>query len=177
VWEGWCYIKYGSQRGQAAVELAILIPLSLVILAGGVQLARVFYTYHTLQKALRGGAGLLARASNVNYCNPADPAVVSANNFIVYGNLQGSGTEILPGLASFPIQIVPERQNASSANVSECPCGQGDADSCDLSGGGRAPDFVVVNLGTGYPLQLPFAYISLATINLRVSVRMPVTGG
>ena len=55
-------------------------------------------------------------------------------------------------------------------------CATGDADSCDISGGGHTPDFVVVNLGSGYPLQLQFAYVSLATLNLRVSVRMPVTG-
>ena len=147
----------------------------IVILSGGVQFARVFYTYHTLEKALRGGAGLLARSSNVNYCDSGDTAIVGARNFIVYGNLQGVGTQILPGLTDL-IQILPERQTAGSTAVTDCMCATGDADSCDISGGGHAPDFVVVNLGSGYPLQLPFAYVSLATLNLRVSVRMPVTG-
>jgi hypothetical protein len=102
--------------------------------------------------------------------------VLGAKNFMVYGNLQGLGTEIVPGLTGL-IQITPERQNANSTNVNECMCGTGDADSCEVSGNGRPPDFVVVNLGSGYPLHLPFAHVSLATINLRVSVRMPVTGG
>ena len=147
-----------------------------MLLSGGVQFARVFYTYHTLEKALRGGAALLARSSNVNYCDPGDTAIAGARNFIVYGNLQGVGTQILPGLMDL-IQILPERQAAGSTSVTECSmCATGDADSCDIAGGGRAPDFVVVNLGSGYPLQLPFAYVSLATLNLRVSVRMPVTG-
>jgi len=147
-----------------------------VLLSGGVQFARVFYTYHTLEKALRGGAALLARSSNVNYCDPGDTAIAGVRNFIVYGNLQGVGTQILPGLMDL-IQILPERQAAGSTSVTECSmCATGDADSCDIAGGGRAPDFVVVNLGSGYPLQLPFAYVSLATLNLRVSVRMPVTG-
>ena len=177
--EGWCCIRYRSQRGQAVLELAIQIPLLMVILAGGVQFARVFYTYHTLEKALRGGAALIARASNVNYCDPGDPAIVGAKNFIVYGNLQGLGTEIMPGLADL-IQIMPERQSAGTTEVTPCACGAGgsaDVDSCDIPGGGRAPDFVVVNLGSGYPLQLLFPYVSLGTIDLRVSVRMPVTGG
>jgi len=147
----------------------------MVILAGGVQFGRVFYSYHTLQKAVRGGAALLARASNVNYCDAGDPAIVGAKNFIVYGNLQGLGTEIMPGLTDL-IQILPERQGAGSTSVTPCMCGSGDVDSCDVPQGGRAPDFVVVNLGSGYPLQLPFAYVSLGTVNLRVSVRMPVTG-
>jgi len=112
----------------------------------------------------------------VNYCDPGDTAIAGVRNFIVYGNLQGVGTQILPGLMDL-IQILPERQAAGSTSVTECSmCATGDADSCDIAGGGRAPDFVVVNLGSGYPLQLPFAYVSLATLNLRVSVRMPVTG-
>ena len=139
------------------------------------QLARVFYTYHTLEKALRGGAGLLARSSNVNYCDAGDSAITGAKNFIGYGNLQGIGTEIVPGLTDL-IQILPERTDTGSSVVNACPCGSTDVDDCDISAGGHAPDFVVVNLGSGYPLQLPFAYITLNTVNLKVSVRMPVTG-
>src|SRR5438093_13684387 len=114
--EGWCCISYRSQRGQAVLELAIQIPLLMVILGGGVQFARLFYTYHTLEKALRGGAALIARASNVNYCDSGDTAIVGARNFIVYGNLQGVGTQILPGLTDL-IQILPERQTAGSTAV------------------------------------------------------------
>ena len=54
----------------------------LVILFGTVQIARVFYIYHTLQKALRGGAGLVARASNVNYCDAADMTLADARTLI-----------------------------------------------------------------------------------------------
>ena len=147
----------------------------LLLLGGGLQLARIFYTYHTLHKALSGGAALLARATNVNYCDPGDAALISARNFIVYGNLQGLGTPIAQGLPDL-IQILPERQVDASTTVTECMCAQDDTGSCDVSAGGRAPDFVVVNLGDGFPLQLPFAYVNLGTINLRVSVRMPVTG-
>ncbi len=173
--EGWCSIRYKSQRGQALLELAFQIPLLLVILAGAVQLARVFYTYQPLENALRGGAGLLARSTGVNYCDAGDSAITRAKNFIIYGNLQGVGSAILPGLVDL-IQIVPEREDPASTSVNTCACGTNDADDCDISAGGRAPDFVVVNLGNGYPLQLPFAYVNLTTLNLKVSVRMPVTG-
>jgi hypothetical protein len=142
-----------------------------------VQLGRVFYLYHTLQKAMRGGAGLLARSGSVSYCPEdarlSDPRVVDALNFAVYGNLQGIGTPVAAGLTTDMIQVFPERN--TSGTVSTCSCSM-DVDSCDSTTGGRAPDFVVMNLGNGYPVSLLFTFISVGTINLKVSVRMPVTG-
>ena len=148
----------------------------IAILFGAVEIGRVFYTYHTLQKALRGGAGLLARSTNVEYCNSADLTLADARNFIVYGNFQGQGTPVVPGLTQDMIQIFPERSVAGSTGVIACMCAE-DPDSCDISSGGRVPDFIVVNLGSGFPLAVPFPFVNLGTINLRVSVRMPVTGG
>ena len=119
---------------------------------------------------------MLARTSNVNYCDAADPAIANAKNFIVYGNLQGIGNQVVPNLADF-IQVQAEREDSSLTTLNSCPCGSADADDCDISGGGRSPEFIVINLGDGYPVQLPFAYLTLTTLNLKVSVRMPVTGG
>ena len=81
----------------------------MTLLFGGVQLARVFYTYHALQKALRGGAGLAARSVSVNYCDTSDVTIADVRNFIVYGNLQGEGQPIVTGLTPDMIQILPER--------------------------------------------------------------------
>ena len=142
----------------------------------GHAIGRVFYIYHTLQKGLRGGAGLLARSTNVAYCDSADLTLADARNFIVYGNLQGEGTPIVQGLTPDMIQIFPERNVADTTGVIACLCTE-DVDSCDTSSGGRAPDFIVVNLGGGFPLAVPFPFVNLGTINLKVSVRMPVTGG
>ena len=175
-WEGWCSIRNGNQRGQAVVELAFQIPLMLMLLFGAVQIARIYYVYHSLQKAMRGGAGLLARSVNVNYCDIADPSLTDARNFMVFGNLQGEGVPVVQGLTPDMIQILPERQTPCTTGVTECVCAP-DAESCDAQSGGRSPDFVVVNLGSGYPLSMPFPYVNLGAIDLRVSVRMPVTGG
>jgi len=108
------------ERGQAIAELAFQIPLVMALLFGGVEIGRVFYVYHTLQKALRGGAGLLARSVNVEYCNSSDLMVTDARNFIVYGNLQGQGTPVLQGLTPDMIQILPERTMPDSTAVTEC---------------------------------------------------------
>jgi hypothetical protein len=177
--EGRCCINRKSQHGQAIAELAFQLPLLMVILFGAVEIARVFYVYHALQKAVRGGAALLARSSNVEYCNNTDLTMADVRNFIVYGNLQGTGTPVVQGLTTDLIQIFPERASTDGLDVAACTCGgeAGDPDSCDVAAGGRAPDFVVVNLGSGFPLAVPFPFVSLGTFDLRVSVRMPVTGG
>lgn len=169
--------------GQAAVEMALLVPLLLLILFGTFELGRVFYTYHTLQKALRGGAGVLAHTSNVNYCDlEGDPTIIGVKNMIVFGNLQQeAGESILPGadpqLLLNLITITPERTATGSTTVDQCLCSS-DTDSCDPTSGGRAPDFVVVSLGpAGFPMNMALASVNFGTFSLKVSVRMPVTAG
>jgi hypothetical protein len=150
----------------------------LLLMFAAVQIARVFYVYHSLEKALRGGAGFLARSINVDYCQVDDATIADARNFIVYGNLQGQGSPVVQGLTPDMIQILPERQTPSETTLTQCPCGDGSAagDSCDVTAGGRPPDFVVVNMPSGFPLRVLFPYVSFGTINLNLSVRMPVTG-
>jgi hypothetical protein len=101
--------------------------------------------------------------------------VSDARNFIVFGNLQGAGTSVVQGLTPDMIQVLPERAVADSAAVTQCLCTE-DTASCDIAAGGHSPDFVVVNLGDGFPVPVPFPYVNLGAINLKVSVRMPVTG-
>jgi hypothetical protein len=173
--------------GQATVETAFAVPLLVLMLFGAFQVARVFYVYHTLEKALRGGAGVLARTTGINYCDPADPMLLNVKRFIVYGTMDSA-------LASAPVvtnldQIIdqiyfyPERINASNPTevdgcLSSCGNASGDLNSCDTANGGHAPDFVTVSLGPdGFPLVVPFPYLQWTTIHLKVSVRMPITGG
>ncbi len=166
-----------GDRGQAATEMALLVPVLILILFGAFDLGRVFYTYHSLQKAPRGGAGVLAHTSNVNFCDPGDTTITDVKNMIVFGNLQGVGDPIILGLTPDMIQVTPERTATGSTVVDQCPCGS-DTDSCDPTSGGRAPDFVVVSLGpAGFPLTMALASVNFGTFSLKVSVRMPVTVG
>jgi hypothetical protein len=151
----------------------------MLLLFGAVQLARVFYVYHGLQKAVRGGAVLLARSRNVDYCTAGDLALQDARNFIVYGNLQGQGQPIVQGLTPDLIQVFPERVQPGSTGVMACACNDDPQDpaNCNIAAGARGPDFVVINFGSGFPLAIPFAFMNVSSVNLRVSVRMPVIGG
>jgi len=163
-----------SQRGQAAVETALLLPVLLLLLFSAFQLGRVFYIYHTLHKAVRGGMQYLLRQPTVNFCDLNDPVLLDAKNMIVFGNLQGSGSPVVTGLTADMIQILPERGDPQAGTVADCPC-SGDGN-CDPASGGRRPDFVTVTFGTGFPLDLTFPLVNFGTINLRVSVRQPYLG-
>lgn len=161
-------------QGQAAVETAMALPVLLLMLFGAFQVGRVFYIYHTLHKAMRVGVQYVLRTQGVNFCDPNDPVLIDARNLIVFGNLQGTGTPVVPGLTVDMIQFLPERGDPTSSVVTDCGCAG--ENSCDISSGGRPPDYVTVNLGNGFPLDVTFPMGMSGAWNLRVSVRQPFLG-
>ena len=154
--------------------MALILPLLILLLFGVYQVGRVFYIYHTLHKALRGGMPYVLRSPGVNFCDPNDPVLIDAKNFIVFGNLQGTGSPVVTGLSVEMIQFLPERGDPASSVVTDCGC-TGD-NSCDIANGGQPPDYITVNLGNGFPMELTFPLLNLGTWNLRVSVRQPFLG-
>ena len=157
------------------MEIALALPVLILLLFGAFQVGRVFYIYHTLQKSLRGGIEYVLRTEGVNFCDPNDPVLLDAKNFIVFGNLQGTGSPAVTGLTVDMIQFLPERGDPTSTLITDCGC-TGDA-SCDITNGGRPPDYVTVNLGSGFPIQISFPLVNSGTWTLRVSVRQPFLGG
>jgi len=53
-----------ARRGQGLVELAISMPLLLLLMLGTIDIGRVFYDYVQLRNAVREGAGYGARMPN-----------------------------------------------------------------------------------------------------------------
>src|SRR5882724_9769868 len=87
-----------ARRGQAAIETAFLLPM-LFVLAGGVfELGRMMYVYNQLEKSVKSGVQFLQHTNGVNYCAIDDAAFTDAKNMIVFGNLQGTGQPVVPGL-------------------------------------------------------------------------------
>jgi Flp pilus assembly protein TadG len=61
------------EDGQALVELALVMPLLLILLTGIIQFGLLFNTYITLTDAVRAGARTLALDRGLG--DPCDPAV------------------------------------------------------------------------------------------------------
>ena len=160
--------------GQTAIETAFLLPGLIFLLGGVFELGRLMYIYNTLEKSLKSGVQYLQRTQGVDFCNLSDPAFTDAANFVVYGNLQGTGNPVVPGLTPSMISFFAERGDPNSSLIIACPC-SGDG-SCETQNGGTPPDYIVANLGAGYQLDMTFPLGVFGLVNLPVSVRLPFLG-
>ena len=88
-----------DERGTQLVELAIVLPIFIMLFGATAEFGRYFYEYTTLAKASRAGARFLA-TSTVNATEDA-----KAKNIVVYGNSAGTGTPILPGMTTGNVVI------------------------------------------------------------------------
>jgi TadE-like protein len=90
-----------DEQGVQLLELAIVLPIMLLLFAGIAEFGRYFYEYSTLAKGARVGARYLASKSVTSGTDWEGPA----KNLIVYGNVGGTGDPILPGFSPANIDI------------------------------------------------------------------------
>ena len=90
-----------DDRGVQLVEVAIVVPILVLLFGTVAEFGRYFYEYTTAAKGARVGARYLASKSvesSVNY-------EANAKNLVVYGNIAGTGTPILPGMTANNVDI------------------------------------------------------------------------
>lgn len=105
--------SYQSQKGLAAVEMTLVLPLLIFLFIATAEIGRMLYQYNTLTKAQRNGVRLLA--THLNYGQQAtlndcptlggslpDNLITRASNLIVFGAESGGAAEdsILDGLTT-----------------------------------------------------------------------------
>ena len=88
-----------DERGIHLVEVAIVLPVFLVLFAATAEFGRFFYEYTTLAKATRVGARYLTTAQ----VKASEDDI--AKKIIVYGNPTGTGSPILTGLTTGNVVI------------------------------------------------------------------------
>jgi Flp pilus assembly protein TadG len=88
-----------EERGAQLVELAIVLPVFLILFGAAAEFGRYFYEYTTLDKATRAGSRYLATAA-VNGTEDT-----RAKNIVVYGNTAGTGAPIISGLTTANVVI------------------------------------------------------------------------
>ncbi len=88
------------EAGTQLAELAIVLPVLLVLFGATAEFGRFFYTYATLAKATRSAARYLT-VSNKS-------TDLGAQNLVIYGNTDGTGDPVLPGLEATHVDIQRE---------------------------------------------------------------------
>lgn len=100
-----CFAR--EERGSQLVELAIILPIFLIMFAAVAEFGRFFYSYTTLSKATRAGTRYLITAKN------SAQSDATAKNIVVYGNPAGTGTPVVKGLT--PAHVVITRTGGTSS--------------------------------------------------------------
>ena len=90
-----------DERGVQLVEVALVIPIMLLLFGAVAEFGRYFYEYTTAAKAARVGARFLASKS----VNSATNYELQAKNLVVYGNIGGTGSPVLPGMTINNVDI------------------------------------------------------------------------
>lgn len=97
-----------DRRGAAAAELALILPLLLIILCSSLELGNYFMNEHTLVKAVRDGSRYAARQAFSNYTgcsgSPGGTVVADTKNVVMNGYLSG-GTSITPNIQAADIDV------------------------------------------------------------------------
>ena len=75
------------EDGSSMIELAIVLPVLLILFAGSAELGRLFYTYTTLAKATKVGARYISTSKDATSTDPTTKsnAILIAQNLVVYG--------------------------------------------------------------------------------------------
>jgi Flp pilus assembly protein TadG len=142
-----------DERGIALTEVAIVMPIMLILFAATAEFGRYFYEYTTLAKAARLGSRYLT----VSQINPLNPSVfvdeAQAKNLVVYGNTGGTGTPILTGLSTTHVIV------SKSGGVA------------------TVPELVTVEI-VGYQHQPIFdlgRMLNITTLSMNIAVKPSVT--
>ena len=94
-----------DERGLQLVELAIVLPVLVVLFAAAAEFGRYFYEYTTLAKGSRVAVRYLATAIANGDCD------ADAKRLVVYGNFAGTGNPVVTGLTTSNVEIT--RRNIS----------------------------------------------------------------
>ena len=94
------------QRGLVAVELAITLPLVILIMFATAELGRAFYQYTTLAKAVEAGARYYASAVNDLTIVETDK-IPTTKNLVVSASPDGTGAAVLPLFSKNDVEVGP----------------------------------------------------------------------
>jgi len=99
-----------NEQGTQLAELALVLPVLLILFAGTAEFGRYFYEDTTLSKAARIGSRYLVTAKVSSFENN------QAKKLVVYGNTAGTGAPLIEGLTT--AHVIVTARNAAGTVIS-----------------------------------------------------------
>jgi Flp pilus assembly protein TadG len=161
-----------ARRGSMVLETALWIPVLVLLISGIIQFGKITYIYYTLRKTVYTAAAYLAQQQGTNFCDLTNDAnAQAALNFAVTGTADGSGPPLVSNLTPAMLQVTVECVDPSSGVPAVCQnpgCG-GDV-------GAQRPDYIVVSIPGGFPVQPRIPFITLQPVALAPTAAAPFGG-
>jgi len=154
------------------LEVAMWMPVILLLIVGVIQFGKITYLYYTLRKIEYTVARSVSIGSGVDFCPDATDALIQgAIAFALTGTSDGSGTPLVSNLTPAMISVTTECIDPATGLPGPC-----DASGCDGAAGAHRPDYVVVTIPDGYRVQPRIPFILLDPFQLRPTVAVPYGG-
>ena len=95
----------GRSRGQATVELVLILPVLLLLLVAAADLARVFHATISIESAARAGA--LEAATNPASFQPGQPCSISTNRVVCAVQREAEGSFVSVASSDIVLTCLP----------------------------------------------------------------------
>lgn len=164
-----------SQGGAAASEMALMLPLLLLLMFGGFEAGHYFYTEHKIIKAVRegaryggrlgfDGAGYACRIAGgpANWVEAGEPALSDIRKVTVYGSTDTTGSPRIKNWAATDVTVEYRCQGAFTGGIY----------SAQASGG----PVVRVSATADYPSLFGTLGLFDSSASVNASAQAPVNG-
>ncbi|GEA51789.1 hypothetical protein VIN01S_25930 [Vibrio inusitatus NBRC 102082] len=94
-----------KQKGLAAIEMVLVMPVMLILLVGVFEISRIFIQYTTLNKAVQAGARYALIDIYGAQSQGAIAEEAQIKNVVVYGKRTTGSDSILTGLTASDVNI------------------------------------------------------------------------
>src|SRR5213594_763093 len=84
---------FRREDGSSTIELAIVLPILVLLFAGATELGRLFYTYTTLAKATKIGARYLSTSQDATDAIKGPAEILKAQSLVVCGYTNCTGNQ------------------------------------------------------------------------------------
>jgi len=111
-------MKRLAQRGSSLLEFALATGILVPLFTGTFQFGYTLFVYNDLQSAVRGGARFASmRSYDSANSTPSAAFLAAVRNMVVYGNPNGTGQPVAPGLAPANVEVLPNMNGAAPESI------------------------------------------------------------